>query len=242
MNTLTIAQQIVDTISRNRISTTEVADALGKRGVLPGLAPLTDNFHRVGIVRPVFAANNTNYAIHEQVRSVETDEVVVVYTHNCDNRAIFGDLVSKFVTLYRRASAIVVNGLVRDAARIRRERYPVWAQGVTPLGCFNTPAPGFPADAEAAIRAEVEGGIAVCDDGGVVIIPAADVNERMLTRLHSIELQEDLWYFCLDVLKWDTKKIVCDKSYLREPGALPEAYADKLQELQLSFGPAPVTK
>lgn len=238
-SSLTIAQQIVDTISRNRISTTEVADALGKRGVLRGLKSLTDNFHRVGVVRAVFAANASNYAVHEQVKDIQPDEVCIIYTHACEERAIIGDIVSKYVTLYKRAAAVVVNGLVRDAARIRRERYPVWATGVTPLGCFNVPAEPFPADQAAAIRAEVEGGIAVCDDGGVVVIPRVDVNERTLDRLHCIELQEDLWYFCLDVLKWDTKKIVCDKAYLYEPGVLPAAYAEKLQSLQQGFGPVP---
>ena len=237
-----ISKKILDTISRNRISTTEVADALGKRGVLHGLRAMTENHHRVGIVHPVFAANGTNYGIHDQVRSVNSDEVVVVYTHNCDGRAIFGDLVSKFVTLYRRAAAIAVNGLVRDAARIRRERYPVWSTGVTPLGCVNTPAEPFPKEQEAAIRAEVEGGIAVCDDGGVVVIPATDVNEATLERLHNIELQEDLWYYCLDVLKWDTKKIVCDRAYLTEPDVLPKAYAEALQSLQNSFGKNPPSK
>ncbi len=231
-STPSVAQQIVETITRNRISTTEVADALGKRGVLPGLRPMSDNLHRVGLVRPVFTAHQSNYAVHEQVRDVQPDEVCIIYAHDCADRAIVGDLVSKFVTLYRRASAIVVNGLVRDAARIRRERYPVWSAGVTPLGCWNTPAAPFPEEQAAAIRNEVDGGIAVCDDGGVVVIPRGDVTPDMLARLHRIELQEDLWYFCLDVLKWDTKKIVCDKAYLTEPGVLPAAYADQLQGLR----------
>ena len=232
-----IAQQIVETIVSNRISTTEVADALGKRGVINGMAPLTDNFHRVGIVRPVFAAGGSNHAVHEQVRDVAPNEVVVIYTQGCEGRAIIGDLISKYVTLYRRSTAIVVNGMVRDAARIRRERYPVWSQGVSPLGCVNTPAGAFDAAEEARIRDDVEGGIAVCDDGGVVIIPRRDVNAAMLERLNAIELQEDLWYYCLDVLKWDTKKIVCDKAYLKEPGVLPQAYVGALATLEKVFGP-----
>ena len=227
-----IAKTIIDTISINRISTTEVADALGKRGVLHGLQPITPDLHRVGPVRPVFAAYGTNYTIHEQVRDVEANEVVVVYTHECEGRAIFGDIVSKFITLYRRAAAVAVNGLVRDAARLRRERHPVWSIGVTPLGCYNVEGEAFPADLEAAIRTEVEGGIAICDDGGVVIIPAADVNEDTLERLHRIELQEDIWNYCMNVLKWDTKKIVCDRAYLTEPGVLPATFADSLKSLQ----------
>jgi 4-hydroxy-4-methyl-2-oxoglutarate aldolase len=232
MKTTPIAQKIVDTIKRNRISTTEVADALGKRGVLDGLQPVTPDLHCVGIVRPVFTAFNSNYGIHDQVRDLEPDEVVVVYAHACEGRAIFGDLVSKFITLYRRAAAVAVNGLVRDAARLRRERYPVWSTGVTPLGCFNVLGEPFPAKLEAEIRADVEGGIAVCDDGGVVIIPTLELNEAMLEKLDRIEMQEDIWYYCLNVLKWDTKKIVCDRHYLTEKGLLPAVYAEALKSLE----------
>ena len=227
-----IAEKIISIIKLNRISTTEVADALGKRGVLEGLLPVTHDMHCVGVVRPVFTAYNSNFGIHDQVRAIEPGEVVVVYAHECDGRAIFGDLVGKFMTLYRRAAAVAVNGLVRDAARLRRERYPIWSTGVTPLGCFNVEGAPFPADLEARIRAEVEGGIAVCDDGGVVIIPAAEVNGEMFEKLEKIELQEDVWSYCLNVLKWDTKKIVVDRDYLKEPGLLPAAYADALKSLE----------
>jgi len=227
-----IADKIIETIKLNRISTTEVADALGKRGVVDGLLPITHDLHCVGLVRPIFTAYNSNYGIHDQIRNIEPGEVVVVYTHECDGRAIFGDLVTKFITLYQRAAAVAVNGLVRDAARLRRERYPVWSTGVTPLGCYNVQGQSFPAEAESAIRVEVEKGIAVCDDGGVVIIAASEVTEETFVKLEKIELQEDIWSYCLDVLKWDTKKIVVDRDYLKEPGLLPSAYANALKSLE----------
>ena len=53
----------------------------------------------------------------------------------------------------------------------------------------------------------------------------------MLKKLEKIELQEDIWFFCLDTLKWDTKKIVCDKDYLKETKMIPEKYQEFLEEL-----------
>lgn len=232
MKTTPIARKIINTIKLNRISTTEVADALGKRCVLTGLHPITHDLHCVGPVRPIFTAFDSNYGIHDQIRAVESDEVVVVYTHACDGRAVLGDLVVKFLTLYRRAAAVVVDGLVRDAARLRRERYPVWCTGVTPLGCYNVEGELFPQDDESAIRDRVKGGIAVCDDGGVVVIPADEISESTLEKLNKVELQEDIWYYCLNVLKWDTKRIVVDRDYLREPGLLPSAYANAVKSLE----------
>jgi len=226
---MTDRDAIIEFLQRNRISTTEVADALGKSGVLPDVRPLTSDAYRVGTVRTVFCAHDSNYAVHEQIRAVETDEVVVVFTHACHERAVLGDLMSKYVLLYQGAAALVVDGFVRDGARLRRERYPIWARGVTPLGCFNTPADAFPPAEECARRLEFDGGIAVCDDGGVVVIPPNRIDADMLARLHQIEDQEDVWYYCLDTLKWDTKKIVCDRAYLSETSMLPDVLVRKLQ-------------
>ncbi len=218
---MSIKNQIIEYVKLNRMSTTEVADALGKKGVIDGVNSMLDDVHRVGSVRTVFCANNSNYSVHEQIRDVEKDEIVIIYTHNCENRAIIGDIISKFILLYKGANAIVVDGLVRDASRLRRENYAVWSKGVTPLGCFNEATEAFPSQEEKAIREEVHGGIAVCDDGGVVVIPRRNVNEEMLTRLREIERQEDIWNYCLNTLKWDTKRIICDKEYFDNKEDIP---------------------
>ena len=225
------AKQIIDFCISNRVSTTEVADALGKTGVVPKVQPVNFNKFCVGSVRVVFTANDSNYAVHEQVRHIEKGEVVMIIAHNCNNRAIIGDLISKYILLYQGAAAIVVLGLVRDAACLRREGYAVWSEGVTPLGCFNTPADTFPIDLEEEMRKLYEGGIAVCDDGGVTVIPKKSLTADTLTRLHRIEMQEDIWFFCLDTLKWDTKKIVCDQAYLTEQGLLSSIHINQLKEL-----------
>jgi len=208
---------------------------LGKSGVLPRLMPMVPNLYCVGRVKAVFAANNSNYTVHEQIKDVNKGDVVIIFAHNCDSRAIIGDLISKFILLYKGAVALVVQGMVRDAAALRRQNYAVWASGVSPLGCFNTPAEQFPKNLEEEIRRDFDGGIAVCDDGGVVIIPKSKINEEMLLRLRRIEMQEDIWFFCLDTLKWDTKKIVCDKAYLSENDLLSSIHIDQLNELSQSL-------
>lgn len=224
--------EIIRFIRSNRVSTTEVADALGKTGVLDGILPLGRDDHYVGRARVIFTANMTNAPVHEGAREVEEGEVVLIFTHNCDNRAILGDLIAKYVLLYRGAAALVVDGMVRDASRLLREGYAIWSKGVSPLGCFNTPADPFPAKLEKELRQQTDGGIAVCDGGGVVVIPSDRINGDTLERLQRIELQEDIWYYCLDTLKWDTKQIVCDREYLSNPDVLPAPYRERLEELK----------
>lgn len=224
-------EAILDYCRKNRVSTTEVADALGKSGVFPRVLPVNDGQYRIGPVRCVFTANNSNYAVHEQIRDVKDGEVVIIFTHQCEERAIIGDLISKYALLYRGAAAVVVQGRVRDVAALRREGYALWSDGVSPLGCFNTPTDPYPAELEKQMRELYEGGVAICDDGGVTVISKKLLNEEMLKRLQRIEMQEDIWFFCLDTLKWDTKKIVCDKAYLNETSLLSSVHVEQLKEL-----------
>ena len=226
-------KEILNFCKKNRVSTTEVADALGKSGVLDGLKPNCGNHYKVGVVRTVFTANNSNYSVHEQILNVEEGDVVIIFTHNCNGRAIIGDLIAKFLTLYKGASAVVVVGNVRDVSALKRENFPVWSKDFTPLGCYNVPADPFPKEKEMELRNLYEGGVAVCDDGGVTIISKNILNEDILKRLHKIETQEDLWFYCLDTLKWDTKKIVCDKAYLNEQELFSKVHIDKINELKI---------
>ena len=228
-------QAIIDYCRKNRVSTTEIADALGKSGVFPRVHPINHNQYKVGIVRCIFTTNNSNYAVHEQVRDVQEGEIVIIFCHNCDDRAIFGDLVSKYILLYRGAAAIVVQGLIRDVARLRREGYAIWSEGVSPLGCYNTPSDPYPPDLEHEMRSIYDGAISICDEGGVTVIPREMITNDMLTRLHLIEMQEDIWSFCLNTLKWDTKKIVCDKAYLDETELLSSVHIDQLNDLAQSL-------
>ncbi len=228
---MTIKERIIHYIENNRVSTTEAADALGKSGNLPNVLPVNQGEHLAGKVKCIFTANHSNYDVHEQIREIEKNDIVVVFCHNCEGRAIFGDLVSKFILLYKEAKAVVVDGMIRDVGSIRRERFNVWSTGVSPLGCFNKKEDPFPKDLQDDLRKRFDGAVAVCDDGGVVIIENDKITDDMLERLHRIEMQEDIWFFCLDTLKWDTKKIVCDKAYLIETDLLSTIHLEKLAEL-----------
>jgi 4-hydroxy-4-methyl-2-oxoglutarate aldolase len=227
-----VSQSIKNFCKENRVSTTEVADALGKKGVLKRVKPLNEQHYVVGNVFPVFAAFGSNYEVHEQIREVQPGDVVLIFTYECEDLAIIGELVAKFLLLYKGAGAIVVCGMVRDVSRLRRENFPIWCEDFTPLGCNNLKqAQQFPRELEHELRNRFQGSIAVCDDGGVTVIDRDLVNLETLKSLQKIEIQEDIWAFCLNTLKWDTKRIVCDREYLNEPQLFSTAQIEALSVL-----------
>lgn len=212
-----ITDRILDYLKRNRVSTTEVADVLGKSGAVHGLKAINPGHYCTGKIQWIYAYDESNWPIHEQIQDLEEGTVVFVDMFNCGERAAFGELVSKYILLYHQTRAIVVDGNMRDAANLIKENWPIWCKGFTPEGCFNR-KPDAPFDPETinARRENLDGAIAVCDDCGVVVIPKEKINEDLLVALHNIENQEDIWFDRLDHYKESTFDIVCLKKYLQD--------------------------
>lgn len=209
-------EAIIDYIKRNRVSTTEVADCLGKTGALDGVMPINRGHFKVGNVKWVYAYKESNYDVHRLICDTQDHDVVFIEAFECDNRAIIGELVSKFILLYRQAAAIVCNAKFRDAPRLIRENYPIWCTGFTPVGCFNKKTGDLDDTIITEHKAKYDGAIAVCDDCGVVIIPKENHNQEFLNKLIAIEEQEDTWFDRLDHYKDNTFDIVCLKTYLKD--------------------------
>lgn len=210
-----IKAKIIDYIRRNRVSTTEVADCLGKAGALPNIMPINRGHFKVGNVKWVYTYDNSNYPVHEQIRDTKEGDIIFIEAFDCGERAIIGDLVSKFILLYKQAQAILCNTKFRDATALLKENYPIWCTGFTPVGCFNTPPSyTFNKETENTHREKYDGAIAVCDDCGVVIVPKDLHTKEFYKKLEFIEAQEDIWFDRLDHYKEDTFDIVCLKKYL----------------------------
>lgn len=213
-----IKEKIIEYIKRNRVSTTEAADCLGKSGVLEGVLPLNAHHFAVGEVEYLYAIQDSNWTVHEglEKRGI-TDKIVFIDAVDVHGRAVIGDIVSKYILLYMGNRAIVCTGKMRDAHILLKENYPIWCKGVSPVGCFNSQVD------KATYQKQIEkkerfyqGSIAVCDDSGVVIIQKEFITEEFYEKLIAIEEQEDIWYDCIDRRKWSTYKTICLKGYLNE--------------------------
>lgn len=225
-------KQALELIEANRISSTEIGDVLGKTGQIEGVKALNRGMFKAGEVAFIYAINNSNYEVHKQLSNKDIkDKILFVYNVNCD-RAVFGDLVSKYIMLYKRAKAIVINGKLRDAHTLIKENYPIWCEDVSPIGCVNkiNGKDLIPEQYE-ELRARYEGSLMVCDDSGVVMIPKDKIDEKLITKLEFIEFQEDIWFYCMDTLKMSTYDIVCKKKYL-EDNLLEKNQLEKLIEFQ----------
>lgn len=215
MNEIGVKTKIIEYIKTNRVSTTEIADCLGKKGVIENVQPLNQGHFCVGEIAYYFSVGESNWNVHEDLQKGCRNKIVFIDAIDVNNRAIVGDIVSKYVLLYQGAYAIVTNGKMRDAHTLLKENYPIWCGGVSPVGCFNKKVDTSPYLEEINIRRKFfEGSIAVCDDSGCVVIPKNQINQDFLSKIEKIEEQEDIWYDCIDQKKWSTYRTICLKEYL----------------------------
>lgn len=213
-NQVNILEKVIQKIKVNRISTTEIADCLNKTGSIPNIIPLNRGHFSVGPVFLTIAEQHSNWPVHERFSEIPAGAIVVVETIDCENRGPIGALMAKFAMLYRQAAGIVVNAPVRDAPHLIKENWPIWSTGVTPIGCFNRKPEGtLDVERKAELQKIYEGSIAVCDDSGVVIVPAERIDEEFIRLLDWIEEQEDVWNDCVNRRKWTTFDTICLKRY-----------------------------
>ena len=217
----TAKDKIIQYLEKNKVSTEEIADILGKTGVIKGVYPIKDDQYVVGEIQYVYAYNNSNWPVHEQLIDLKPDRVLFVDTIFVDDEhAVFGELVSSFIMENKKARAIIVNGTMRDLDGLKKRKYPVWCKGITPIGCFNV-QPNRNAEINRQAKAGMDyydGAIAVCDASGVVVIPKSEINDDFITRMDNMVEQERIWFECVEQKGWNTYDTVCLKKYKEQNG------------------------
>ncbi|GAA1606718.1 dimethylmenaquinone methyltransferase [Kribbella karoonensis] len=125
----------------------------------------------------VFSSADQEYAEKKTalwgvLESIRPGDVLVVSAYASQFTGCLGDMLVRYFKL-RGGAGIVVDGRVRDAARIRALGVPVWSTGVTPHYASQTEL--FPAAFNVPVGVGgalvTPGDIVVADDDGAVVVP-----------------------------------------------------------------------
>jgi regulator of RNase E activity RraA len=227
--------KVLDYIIDNRLGSTEVADGLGKKGVLQlDLQPLIPGTFLAGEVQYMYTMNESNWPIHEQAENALNGKVIYIDSIDCEDKALFGELVAKYFILYKGVKGLVVNGRLRDIPHLKKYGFPIFFTGVSPLGVYNRETQLSDEQMTFVNKRKVlfEGSIIVCDDSGVTVVDKSYDKDELLRRMIMIEAQEDIWSYCINVLKWSTYKTICKKDYLKKPEVLPPHFKEIVEKIK----------
>jgi regulator of RNase E activity RraA len=169
----------------------DVLDALGHRHscLPPAIRPLKPEWKLYGRAAtlsavPVASDPARPYAVElECVDRLKPGEVLVATTNGDRGSALWGELLSTAARAHG-ALGVVVDGLTRDAARILRMDFPVFAAGFSPLdsrGRLDGISHGLPIRiGECVVR---PGDWVFGDIDGVVVVPSEMAEEALARAL-----------------------------------------------------------
>lgn len=160
------------------LNATLAADATGGRHVvMPGvLRPLRPDWRVVGPAFTVQASQDDNLAVNAAVKAPPPRGcVLVIGGHATSRTATIGDLMAhEFRNLG--VSALVTDGLVRDAQELRALGLPVWCRGATPTASAKSDPGRVGGGAVIGGVPVHDGDLVIADDDGVVIWPRAELD------------------------------------------------------------------
>ena len=159
-----------------RLGVATVYEAQGQTGYMDTrMRPIQQGKSVCGPAVTVICPAGDNLMIHAAVECCQPGDILVVTTEGESNRhGYLGDLLARSL-MGRGVRGLIMDGGVRDTARLREMGFPVWSTAVACAGTTKIKAGWVNAPAVCA-GSLVEGGdLIVADDDGVVVVKRADM-------------------------------------------------------------------
>lgn len=171
--------------------TATVHEASGGQGALPReIQAVYPGAAVVGFALPVACAPGDNLAIHEALRACAPGDVLVVDCAGAYSHGYFGEVMA-VAAESSGVRGLVIDGCVRDSARLQRMDFPVFSRGRCVVGT------GKDFDADRSVGEPVaigqvqvsRGDVVIADADGVVVIPRAELAD-IATKSYAREERE----------------------------------------------------
>lgn len=178
------------------LSSTLASDAIAGRNVITPnwLKPLAQHSKIIGPAFVVQADLDDNQALVNALASntpPNAGEVVVVAGMNSSKTATIGGLMALEI-MNLGVTALITDGLVRDAAEIRELGLLVWCRGTTPIASFKRNPGTYGGTISINDVAISAGDLVIADDDGIVIWPQNEVTallEKAAAKLEKDNLR-----------------------------------------------------
>ncbi|MEV6680632.1 RraA family protein [Streptomyces erythrochromogenes] len=179
----------------SRIPVASIVDALGKTGALSYCLKLqTPGLVLCGSAVTALGPDVT--VRRAAIDLAQPGDVVVVAAGGSKERSCFGGVTAAHMQT-RGIAGVLVDGMVRDLAELRRLGFPTVARGTTPLN-YDYPA----SREEGAVNVPVTidgvriapGDVVVADEDGTVIVPREQVAAVIATAQASMSVEDEKWW------------------------------------------------
>jgi 4-hydroxy-4-methyl-2-oxoglutarate aldolase len=171
------------------LSPTTLADVVSRDRVMDiGIRPLWAGMPRVaGPAFPVRCAPGDNLMLHAAIYRAEPGSVVVVEAGDVDYAVAGGNICA--IAQRRGIAAFVIDGVIRDVAEARENRFPVFARGVIPIPGVKQAVGRFGVPVSCGGVLVAPGDIVAADEEGIVVVTRQD-HDKVLVAAQEIAAKD----------------------------------------------------
>ncbi|MEO8393798.1 MAG: RraA family protein [Chloroflexota bacterium] len=162
---------MTDLTAFQQLSPTTLADVLTRANVMDiGIRPLWSGMPRVaGIAYPVRCAIGDNLMLHAAIYRAPPGSIIVVEAGDVDYAVAGGNVCA--VAQKNGIAAFVIDGVIRDLAEVRDNRFPVFARGVSPIPGGKDILDKINAPVTCGGVLVSPGDVVIADEEGIVVVP-----------------------------------------------------------------------
>ena len=175
-----------------RYGVATISESQDKLGLLsPDIRPIQPGLKADGTAITVRCADGDNLMVHASLEVARPGDVIVLTTISGGSRnGMFGELLANaFIT--RGVSALITDSGVRDVARLREMKYPVWSRYITAVGTSKN-TPGWVNVPIVIGGVNVDpGDFILADDDGVVVVRREEI-DAVLENASKRESKEEV--------------------------------------------------
>ncbi|MBA3947782.1 MAG: RraA family protein [Herpetosiphonaceae bacterium] len=166
---------MTDFAAFHKLSPTTLADVLTRDRVMDiGIRPLWPEMPRIaGPAYPVRCAPGDNLMLHAAIYRAAPGSIIVVEAGDVDYAVAGGNVCA--VAQKRGIAGFVVDGVSRDLAEARENRFPLFARGVSPIPGDKNVLDVLNGLVRCGGVEVAPGDVVVADEEGIVVVPASQL-------------------------------------------------------------------
>lgn len=163
---------MTDYLPYRNLSPTTLADVLSRERVMDiGIRPLWEGMPRIaGPAFPVRCAPGDNLMLHAAIYRAPPGSIIVAQAGDLDYALAGGNVCA--VAQQRGIAGFVLDGVIRDLAEIRGNRFAVFARGVIPITGGKSEAGILNGPVVCGGVAVSPGDVVIADEEGIVVVPS----------------------------------------------------------------------
>ncbi|CAM5307992.1 RraA family protein [Streptomyces abikoensis] len=179
----------------SRLPVAAIVDALGKKGALSHCLKLqTPGLILCGSAVTALGPDVT--VRRAAIDLAQPGDIIVVAADGCKERSCFGGVTAAHMQS-RGITGVLVDGMVRDVAELRRLAFPTVARGTTP---FNYDYPAGREDGAVNVPVDIDGvritpgDVVVGDEDGAVVVPRDQVTAVIAEAQAAMSAEAEKWW------------------------------------------------